>query len=101
MIMLERQVQQIRADKWVDLEAINKKFDEVESALGFPAKRRYRCYVGGNSNDTLIIEREWPSLAALEAAYEKAFASADWQALGAEAGSIINSNQHELYACLP
>ncbi len=100
MIMLERQVQHVRPEKWGDLEAMDKKFNEVEKALGFPAKRRYRLYIGGSSNDTLVIEREWPSLAAFEAAYEKAFASAEWQALGAEVASIITSNQDELYACL-
>ncbi len=100
MIMLERQVQQVRSDKWEELEAIDKKFNIVESALGFPAKRRYRSYVGGNDNNTLVIEREWSSLAAMEAAYEKAFASPEWQALGAETGGIITSNTHELYACL-
>jgi hypothetical protein len=101
MICVDRQTQQVRPDKWAELEAIDKKYNIVESRLGFPPKRRYRCYFGGQNNDTLIIERQWESLAAMEAAYEKAFADPEWQALGAEVHSIIKSDQHELYAPLP
>jgi hypothetical protein len=44
MICVERHVQQIRPGKWAELEAIDKKYNTVESRLGFPAKRRYQCY---------------------------------------------------------
>ena len=101
MIVVERLIQQIRPNKWAELEALDKKFDAVESRLGFPPKKRYRCYVGGHNTDTLIIERQWKSMAAMEAAYEKAFADPEDQALGAEAASIIKSNQYELYSPLP
>jgi hypothetical protein len=101
MICIERHVQQIRPDKWAELEALDKKYNAVESRLGFPAKRRYRCYVGGHNTNTLIVERQWDSLAAMEAAYEKAFADPEHQALQAESVTVIESVQIELYAPLP
>jgi hypothetical protein len=100
-MIVERQIQQVRPGKWAELEAIDKKFNTVESRLGFPPKRRYRCYVGGHNTNTLIVERQWESLAAMEAAYEKVFADPEWQALVAEIDSIVESNQYELYAPLP
>lgn len=101
MVSVERLIQQIYPDKWQELEAIEKKYNAVENRLKFPPKRRYRCYVGGHNTNTLIIERQWDSLAAMEAAYEKAFSDPEWQALGNESGSIIKSDQHELYVPLP
>jgi hypothetical protein len=101
MICVERLTQQVRPDKWAELEAIDAKYRAIESRLGFAPKRWYRCYIGGHNTDTLVIERQWESLAAMEAAYDKAFADLEWQALGAEAVSIIKSNQYELYAPLP
>jgi hypothetical protein len=76
------------------------KYHIVESRCGFPSKKRYRCFVGGDNTNVLIIERQWESLAAMEAAYEKVFADQEWQALGAEGVSIIESDRHELYAPL-
>jgi hypothetical protein len=99
-MFLERQIQHIRPGKWAELEALDPKFNVIESRLGFPAKRRYRCYIGGQTNNTLIIEREWESLAAMETAYMKIFMDPDWQALNAPFESISESNQVELYLVL-
>jgi hypothetical protein len=102
MKILQRQIQQVRPDKWAELEEIDKKFNAVESRLGFPPnKKRYRCYFGSHNTDTLIVEYEWDSVAAMEAAYEKAMADPEWQALAAEIFSVIESTQMELYAPLP
>jgi len=101
MVVVERLIQQVRPDKWAELEALDTKYNIVERRCGFPAKRRYRCFVGGDHTNTLIIERQWESLAAMEAAYEKALADPEWQVLGAEGVLIIKSDRHELYAPLP
>ncbi len=98
--MVERLIQQVRPDKWTELEALDKKYATVESRCGFPAKKRYRCFVGGDNTDALIIERQWESFASMEAAYEKVFADPEWQALGAEGTGIIESDRHELYVPL-
>lgn len=94
--VLERLTQKVYATKWPDLEELDKKYDAVESRLGYPPKRRYRLFAGGDSTNTLVIEREWESLADMEAAYEKAFNDPEWQAADAEAPQIIADNQFEL-----
>jgi hypothetical protein len=101
MKVLERQVQQIHLGKWAELESLNAKYEAIESGVGFPPKKRYRHYIGGHNFHTLIIEYEWESLAAMEEAYEKVFANPEWCALEAEAASIMDSVQVELYAPLP
>jgi hypothetical protein len=101
MVVVERLIQQIHPDKWEELEALDKKYNAVEARCGFPAKKRYRCFVGGDNTNALIIERQWESLAAMEAAYEKVFADPEWNALGTEGISIVKSDRHELYAPLP
>jgi hypothetical protein len=102
MRVLQRQIQEVRPDKWEALEEIDKRFNAIEKRLGFPPnKKRYRCYFGGHDTNTLVVEYEWDSLAAMEAAYEKAMADAEWQALSVEVTSIIKSDQMELYAPLP
>ena len=63
MVVVERLIEQVRPDKWAELETLDKKYGTVESRCGFPAKRRYRCFVGGDNTNTLIIERNgraWP-----------------------------------------
>ena len=102
MIVVMREIQRICPGKENDLEKIDKRFNALESRLGFPPnKKRYRCLVGGHDTSTIIIEHQWDSLAALEAVYEKAFADPEWQALGAQLDSIIESSQVELYTPLP
>jgi len=102
MKVLHRQIQHIRPDKWAELEEIDKRFNAVERRLGFPAnKRRYRCYFGTHDINTLIVEYEWESLAAMETVMESAMADSEWQALSAEVTPILQDNQMELYAPLP
>ena len=99
-MFLERQVQQIHPGKWEELETLDPKFNKVESRNGFPSKRRLRCYIGGHSNNTLVIERDWESLAAMEAAYMKVFMDPDWQALSAPLDGVVESTQTEVYFVL-
>jgi hypothetical protein len=100
-MILERHTQEIFMDKWEELEALDKKFNAVESRLGFPAKKRYRCYIGGHTINTIVVEREWDSLAAMEAAYEKTFVDPEHQSLEFESSSIIKRIQIEIYAPMP
>ncbi|MCX6035084.1 MAG: hypothetical protein NTV38_08925 [Chloroflexi bacterium] len=82
---------------FLELEAIDQKFNTIESRLGYPPKRRFRCYIGRHTNNTLIIEREWESLAAMETAYMKVFMDPEWQALNGPFEAIAESNQVEVY----
>jgi hypothetical protein len=102
MIAIERMTQKVFPGKWAELEAIDKRYNAVENRLGFPpTKKRYQCMIGGNDSNTLIIERQWESLAVMEATYEKAFADPELQALQQETASIIASNQVEVFTPLP
>jgi hypothetical protein len=101
MIVIERLIQKIYPDKWAELEEIDKRYDVVEGRLGFPPKKRYRCIYGAHDTDTLIIERQWDSYAAMEATYDKALVDPELQALWAEGTSIVRSTQGELYSPLP
>jgi hypothetical protein len=101
MIAIERMTQKIYPGKWGDLEEIDKRYNEMESKFGFPPKKRYQCVIGGDYQNTLIIERQWDSLAAMEATYEKVFADPDYQALGKETVLIVESTKIEVYTPLP
>jgi hypothetical protein len=101
MIAIERMIQKVAPGKWAALEVVDKKFDAMESRFGFPAKKRYQCLLGSHDSNTLIIERQWASLAALEAAYDKIFADPAYKALLAELVGIVESSQSEVYGPLP
>lgn len=101
MVFMERLIQQIAPDKWTELEALDKRFNQIEGRYGFPAKRRYRSAFGSEDGSTLVIERQWESLAAMEAAYDKALADPEWLALNAEGAAIVEANRQELYMALP
>ena len=101
MIAVERMMQKIYPGKWMELEEIDKRYNEVESRMGFPVKKRYQCVIGAEDSNTLIIERQWDSLAALESTYEKALADPEFQALGQEVNSIVQSSKIEVYTLLP
>jgi hypothetical protein len=97
---LERMIQQIRPDKWAALEELDKKYDAIERGLGYPPKRRYRMLFGRNTTNTLIIEREWESMAAMETAMMKAMALPEYQALGVEGSDIVPDLTWEIYLVL-
>jgi len=101
MVIIERQIQRVRAGKWTELEELEKKFTAVESHLGFPAKRRCRSLIGGLTTNALIIERQWESFAVLESTYEKALMNVEHQALSVEVELILESQQIEFYVPLP
>ncbi len=101
MITIERLIQKVYPGKWAEWEAIDKRYDAIEQRLGFPPKKRYQCIIGGQDQNTLIIERQWECLAALETTYEKGLADPEFQALNSEVTSILQSSQMEVYTPLP
>ena len=101
MIAIERMTQKIFPGKWMELEEIDKRYNEIESRMGFPIKKRYQCMIGEEDSNTLIIERQWDGLAVMESTYEKAFADPEYQALGKEVTSIVQSSKIEVFTPLP
>jgi hypothetical protein len=100
-MIIERMIQHIYPGKWAELEALDKKYNLVEARLEFPAKKRYQLLMGTHPAGTLIIERQWPSLAAMEAANMKGLADPEYQALQQESAPIIKSVYWEVYMPLP
>jgi hypothetical protein len=100
MVVLERNTQHIYPDKWEELNTIDGEFNQVESRIGFPTKKRFQLLLGADESNTLIVERQWPSMAAMETAYEKAMADPDWQALAAKSITIIRDHRYEVYLVL-
>jgi hypothetical protein len=99
-MIVERMIQKVIPGKFAELEAFDQKIKPLEARFGFPPKRRMRCMIGGHNTDTMILEREWESLAALEAAYNKAWADPEHQASRAETVSLIKSIKTEIYMLL-
>ena len=99
-MIVERMIQKVIPGKFLDLQAFDQKIKPLETRFGFPPKRRMRCMIGGHDTDTVILEREWESLAAMEAAYNKAWADPEHQASVAETISLISSIQIEIYVPL-
>ena len=101
MIVIERMIQHIYPGKWPELEEINKKSNVVEARLGFPAKKRYQLITGGHPASTLIIERQWPSLAAFEATYEKSLADPEYQAITEACVPVVKNMFWEMLSPMP
>lgn len=97
MKVIERRIQKVRDGKRDQVMALEHRFEEAEAAYNAPAKRRYLCIGGPYDLDTMIWEREWPSLAAMEAAYEQFFSNAALVALSAEADAVFADGRNELY----
>jgi hypothetical protein len=79
------------------LNEIDKRFDVVEKGLGFPPKKRYSPVSGILDFNTIVLHHEWESLAAMEEAYTRGFASPEQQAINAELNGIVESTRIELF----
>lgn len=100
MLILERIVHQIDPDKWPEVMIMEAEFDQVEKPFGFTEKKRFRTLIAEDGVNTLVIERNWPSMAALEAAYDKASADPGWQAIGMKWSTVIKDTRYELFLVL-
>mgnify|MGYP003702755189 FL=1 len=101
MKIKERLTQKIYPDKWEELDALDQKYNQIEGAAGFPPKTRYQLIISSKSSNILVVEREWESFAAMEAAYEKLMVNPAWHALNAEGSSVIKDGYTEILMPLP
>ena len=96
--MIQKVVNGQDMEQWEKLDAIDKKFNEIEKKLGFPDnKKRYRCLFGTQDSNTIIIEFQWPSLAKYERTMTKAVLNPEYIKLGNELVGIIESQITEIY----
>jgi hypothetical protein len=99
--IMQRLIQTVCPNKWIDLDEIDIKFNEMEDEMGFPPKKRFRHLAGEYSTNTLVIERVWESLAELEKKMWKAYTNPSYAKLGAEIeGKLISEQKQELYLVL-
>ncbi|MBI3751781.1 MAG: hypothetical protein HY263_09040 [Chloroflexi bacterium] len=97
MKILERIVTTVERGRWAELAEVEERFEKIESAMGFPPARRYRAGASAHNMNTMVLEREWDSYAAREAAYERAMADEAWHAVGRDSYGIIGATQAEFY----
>ena len=98
MKMLERQIKHVKPGMVAEWLATSKKWDTIESTLGYPPKKCFQLFCGGQATDTVIIEREWESMAAMESAYQKSMADPRTRAISEEQeANLASSSQIELY----
>ena len=96
MEILERIIHQINPGKWPEVNAMEAEFVKIESPFGFTEKMSFQMLAGGDGANTLVVERQWPSMAAMEAAYGKAMADPGWQSMVAQSSAIIKDTRYEL-----
>ncbi len=100
-VVMERQIQRIKPDKWDALAEIDNRFDAIEATYKYPPKRRYRAMLGPLENNCAVLEREWKSMAKMEEAILNAYGDPAWQALVKELNEIVTEQYHEVYLAWP
>jgi len=95
--VIERLIQEIYPNKWEELEEIDKKFTEIENKYGYPPKKRFRCIAGPHDINTVILEREWPSLSKMEKSATKLYLDPEINKLTQQIFDIVKSGRTELY----
>jgi hypothetical protein len=97
MKLLERYVQQLKEGEWDAYMEWEKKWEAIEQRLGgFPTKKHYWAWSGPHNMGTVVWEREWESLSAMEAAYGKEDGDPDFEAMS-DIPSPVASQRIELY----
>lgn len=99
-MVLQRVIHRIHPGKWEEFQALEAKFDAVHARLGIPPRRRYRRIHGKHSFYTEVIEREWPSVADMEAGAMRWAQDPELRALQDSACDLIECTQYELYQIL-
>ncbi len=101
MTIIIREIQKVRPGQWEALEEADARWAAFEARTGFSTKkRRYRVFSGVEDMNTIVIEFEFDSLAALDAAYARGEADPEYQELTEELYSIISSSRVELYTVI-
>jgi len=99
-MVLQRVIHKVYPGKWDEFQELEAKFDAVQAKLGIPPRKRYRRIYGKHSFYTYVIEREWPSLTAMEAQASEWARNTELRALQDQAYDLIECTQYELYQIL-
>jgi hypothetical protein len=93
--------QKVKPGKRAALDELNKQWDAFEARLGFPPQKQYACSIGGHQMGTLLLLREFDSMAAMEALFAKMMVDAEIEELMAATEELVESTQWELYEPSP
>ena len=94
MAIVERHIQTLHTSDIDVYKTWEKGFEAAEiKAGGFPRKRHFRVFSGRDAQGTVIWEREWESVSAMDAAYAKTWEMPEVQELFKRVRSVI---EHEL-----
>ena len=96
MKILERHIKTVSAGSMKKQQGLEKKYAAVEARLGYPKTRWFIVHTGTSPMGTRVLEREWESMAAMEATLVKAIADPEWQALYAESVGLDATTKVEL-----
>ena len=101
MAILMREIQKIHPDKWEELEKVELKWADLEKRAGYPdVKKRYRAYSSADDLNTLVIEIEWESFAAMESANAKLAEDPALAEVAVATDSIVLSIRFEFFTVL-
>ena len=98
-MVMERCIQKIIGTN-EEVIALEKEFEALEAAMGnVPSKRRYWAWYAPLPAGTMVWEREWESLAALEA-YNQKTNGPEWVALLKKANQVFTDFHFEIYGSM-
>jgi hypothetical protein len=100
MKFVERMIQKWNPEAMAAIKSLADKYGDLDAKWGFPPQRHYRCWYGSIPFEYLISEREWESLAVMEATYARAQATPEWAEFAALASKVGESHRAELYEVL-
>jgi hypothetical protein len=96
-MIMERCTQKV-IGSFDEVYAIEKEFDELEAKMGnVPAKRRYWAGYGALPFTEMVWERDWESMAALEAYNDITMKDPEWEKMFPKAAKIFGEAHRELY----
>ena len=97
MKVVERMIQKWSPEADARMKELAEKYGDLDAKWGFPPQRQYRCRYGSIPFEYTVAEREWESLAAMEATYARAQATPEWAEFWTVASKLAESHRAELY----
>ena len=97
MKVIERMIQKWSPEAIAKVKELIEKYGDLDARWGFPPQRNYRCVYGSLSQGHTIMERQWESLATMEATYARAMSTPEWAEFMAAVGNAPDGNRAELY----
>lgn len=96
--MLHRHVQEVPADKWKEMLALEREIDAVEMELGYPVPRRYRSLFSAEHTQTVRVQnRLYDSMGDFGRKLEERARNKKLQELDAKRRSLIKWEREELF----